>query len=106
MPSKTVSDVMMDVFNGSGFKCLLYEKRSLDDDPYSEYAESDQRIKGKLFEYPSNNCISKLPNIGINEKTSSILTYFMDGSRRVFRFSDIILGDGRYFRFRPGCARR
>jgi len=97
MPLKTVSDVMKDVFKGSGFKCLLHEKRPLDDDPHSEYAESDKRIKGKLFEAPSNNHITKVSPAGITEKTPSILTYFMDGSRRVFRFSDIVLGDGRYF---------
>ena len=43
MPHKTVSDVMQDVFAGSKFKCLPYEKRNLDEDPYSEYAEYDRR---------------------------------------------------------------
>jgi hypothetical protein len=97
MPLKTVSDIMKDVFDGSGFKCLLHEKRNLDENTYSEYSESDQRIKGKLFEYPTNNTIRRVPTTGVNEKTPSILIYFMDGSRRVFRFSDIILGDGRYY---------
>jgi hypothetical protein len=94
---KTVSDVMMDVFSGQGFKCLLHEKRSLDSDPYSEYAESDLRIKGKLFELPKNDKIRKVNVPGITETTATPLTYFMDGSRRVFRFSDIILNDGRYY---------
>src|SRR5208283_1475270 len=49
------------------------------------------------FEYPTNNSIRKVPTTGVDEKVPSILTYFMDGSRRVFRFSDIILGDGRYY---------
>ncbi len=97
MPLKTVSDVMRDVFDGSGFKCLVHEKRNLDEDPYSEYSESDQRIRGKLFESPENRTIRTVSTTGIDEKTPSILTYFMDGSRRVFRFSDIILTDGRYF---------
>ncbi|WP_146208694.1 hypothetical protein [Azospirillum sp. TSO22-1] len=97
MPLKTISDVMRDVFDGSGFKCLVHEKRNLDEDPYSEYSESDQRIRGKLFESPENRTIRTVPTTGVDEKTPSILTYFMDGSRRVFRFSDIILTDGRYF---------
>lgn len=97
MPLKTVSDVMKDVFDGTGFKCLLHDKRSLDEDPYSEYVESDLRIKGKLFEHPTNSSIRSVQNTAVNEKTPSILTYFMDGSRRVFRFSDIILSDGRYY---------
>ena len=97
MALKTVSDVMRDVFDGSGFKCLVHEKRNLDEDPYSEYSESDQRIRGKLFESPENRAIRTVPTTGVDEKTPSILTYFMDGSRRVFRFSDIILTDGRYF---------
>lgn len=97
MPLKTVSDVMKDVFDGTGFKCLLHDKRNLDEDPYSEYVESDLRIKGKLFEHPTNSSIRSVPITAVNEKTPSILTYFMDGSRRVFRFSDIILSDGRYY---------
>ncbi|MEO5375345.1 MAG: hypothetical protein H7840_13900 [Alphaproteobacteria bacterium] len=97
MVLKTVSDVMKDVFDGAGFKCLLHDKRNLDDDPYSEYANSDLRIKGKLFEYPANNSIRRVLTAGVSEKTPTIMTYFMDGSRRVFRFSDIILGDGRYY---------
>ncbi len=88
---------MKDVFDGSGFKCLLHEKRNLDDDPYSEYAERDQRIKGDTFESPTNKKVRLVPTTGVDAKTPSILTYFMDGSRRVFRFSDIILGDGRYY---------
>ena len=94
---KTVSDVMSAVFEGSGFKCLLHEKRNLDDDPYSEYASADERIKGDTFESPTSKKVRKIPTIGIDAKTPTILTFFMDGSRRVFRFSDIILGDGRYY---------
>jgi hypothetical protein len=97
MPIKTVSDVMQSVFEGSNFKCLPYDKRNLDEDAYSEYADSDARIKGKTFEHPSNSAVSLVPMTGVNEKEPSILKYFMDGSRRVFRFSDIVLDDGRYY---------
>ena len=97
MSYKTVSDVMQDVFADSKFKCLPYDKRNLDDDPYSEYAEYDRRIKGKIFEYPTNNAVTNVSMNGVDHKTPSILAYFMDGSRRVFRFGDIILGDGRYY---------
>lgn len=97
MTIKTVSDVMQHVFEGSNFKCLPYDKRNLDEDSYSEYAEYDHRIKGKTFEKPTNNIITSIPTVGVNEKEPSILKYFMDGSRRVFRFSDIVLEDGRYY---------
>ena len=97
MPHKTVSDVMQDVFAGSKFKCLPYEKRNLDEDPYSEYAEYDRRIKGKTFENPENSSIRTVPTTGVTEQVRTILRYFMDGSRRVFRFSDVILSDGRYY---------
>lgn len=97
MPHKTVTDVMQDVFEGSKFKCLPYEKRNLDEDPYSEYGEYDYRIRGRMFENPETNTISTVPTTGVDETVPSILTYFMDGSRRVFRFSDVILPDGRYY---------
>jgi hypothetical protein len=97
MPRKTVSYYMQEVFAGSKFKCLPYEKRNLDEDPYSEYAEYDRRIKGKTFEYPENNSIETVSTTGVDETVRTILTYFMDGSRRVFRFSDVILNDGRYY---------
>jgi hypothetical protein len=97
MPQKTVSDVMQDVFEGSRFKCLPYEKRNLDEDPDSEYREYDYRIRGRMFENPESNTISTVPTTGVDEKVPTILTYFMDGSRRVFRFSDVILPDGRYY---------
>ena len=97
MPHKTVSDVMQDVFAGSKFKCLPYEKRNLDEDPYSEYAEYDRRIKGKTFENPANSSIRTVPTTGVTEQVRTILRYFMDGSRRVFRFTDVILSDGRYY---------
>src|SRR5262245_59107822 len=97
MPKKTVSDVMQDVFEGSRFKCLPHEKRNLDEDPDSEYREYDSRIRGRMFENPESNQISKVPTTGVDEQTRTILTYFMDGSRRVFRFSDVILPDGRYY---------
>lgn len=93
---KTVSDVMKYVL--PGFQCLLHEKRNLDDDSYSEYADVDLRIKGNaLFENPKIKSIREVPTGAVNEKTPTILRYFMDGSRRVFRFSDIILSDGRYY---------
>ncbi len=104
MPLQTVSDVMKDVFSGSGLKCLLHEKRTIEEDPHSEYAEADNRIKGKLFETPALDHTKRIPSTGINERTPSILTFFMDGSRRVFRFSDIVLGDGRYFPVLAGQA--
>lgn len=94
---QTVSDVMRSVFRGTGFKCLLHEKRNLDDDPHSEYADVDQRIRGKIHEYPRLDHVKEVMIQGLDEKTPTPLTYFMDGSRRVFRFSDIILNDGRYF---------
>jgi hypothetical protein len=99
MPQKTVSDVMQDVFEGQGsrFRCLPYEKRNLDEDPDSEYREYDYRIRGRMFENPESNQISKVPTTGVDEHVRTILTYFMDGSRRVFRFSDVILPDGRYY---------
>ena len=97
MPQKTVTDVMEDVFEGSKFKCLPYEKRNLDEDPYSEYGEYDPRIRGRMFENPETHTISTVPTTGVDETVPSILTYFMDGSRRVFRFSDVILPDGRYY---------
>lgn len=97
MPQKTVTDVMQDVFEGSKFKCLPYEKRTLDEDPFSEYGEYDNRIRGRMFENPETNLISTVPTTGVDETVPSILTYFMDGSRRVFRFSDVILPDGRYY---------
>lgn len=97
MSIKTVSDVMQEVFEGSHFKCLPYDKRNLDEDPYSEYAEYDHRIKGKTFEHPTNNSVAPIPTVGVREDEPSILKYFMDGSRRVFRFSDIVLDDGRYY---------
>lgn len=97
MPQKTVSDIMQDVFEGSRFKCLPYEKRNLDEDPDSEYREYDYRIRGRMFENPESNTISTVPTTGVDEKVRTILTYFMDGSRRVFRFSDVILPDGRYY---------
>src|SRR5262249_26343198 len=43
------------------------------------------------------NTIRTVPTTGVDETVPSILTYFMDGSRRVFRFSDVILPDGRYY---------
>lgn len=79
MPHKTVSDVMRDVFAGSKFKCLPYEKRNLDEDPYSEYAEYDRRIKGKTFENPANSSIRTVPTTGVTEQVRTILRYFMDG---------------------------
>lgn len=94
---KTVSDVMRSVFRGTGFKCLLHEKRNLDDDPHSEYGDVDQRIRGKIHEFPVLDQIKKIPVSALDEKTRTPLCYFMDGLRRVFRFSDIILNDGRYF---------
>ena len=68
MPQKTVTDVMQDVFEGSKFKCLPYEKRNLDEDPYSEYGEYDYRIRGRMFENPETNTIS--PHISNYLKTS------------------------------------
>jgi hypothetical protein len=99
MPQKTVSDVMQDIFGGEGsrFKCLPYEKRNLDENPDSEYREYDSRIRGTMFENPENNLIRTVPTTGVDEQVRTILTYFMDGSRRVFRFSDVILPDGRYY---------
>lgn len=97
MSIKTVSDVIQHVFEGSNFKCLPYDKRNLDEDSHSEYADYDRRIKGKTFEHPTNNSITDIPTTGVKEKEPSILKYFMDGSRRVFRFSDIVLEDGRYY---------
>jgi hypothetical protein len=97
MAQKTVSDVMQDVFEGSRFKCLPYEKRNLDQDPDSEYREYDYRIRGRMFENPETNSISTVSTTGVDERVPTILTYFMDGSRRVFRFSDVILPDGRYY---------
>lgn len=97
MPKKTVSDVMQDVFEASKFKCLPYEKRNLDEDPNSEYREYDDRIPGRMFENPETHKISPVRATGVDETVPTILTYFMDGSRRVFRFSDVILPDGRYY---------
>lgn len=97
MGHRTVSDVMEGVFAGSDFKCLPYEKRNLDEDSYSEYSESDLRIKGDIFEEPRINTIRSVSTTGVDASVPSIITYFMDGSRRVFRFSDIILADGRYY---------
>ncbi len=89
---------MNKVFAGSGFRCLLHDKRNLDDDPYSEYAEADLRLKADvIFEYPKIKAVRDVRYSGITEKTPTILRYFMDGSRRVFRFSDIVLADGRYY---------
>jgi hypothetical protein len=97
MAPSTVSGVLEKVFEGSNFKCLPYEKRTVDTDTISEYSEVDRRIKGKTFECPTNHAISAVPRIGVSDIDPSILTYFMDGSRRVFRFSDIVLDDGRYY---------
>jgi len=97
MSQKTVSNVMQDIFEGSKFRCLPYEKRNLDEDPDSEYREYDHRINGRMFECPESNTITTVPTTGVNERTRSILTYFMDGSRRVFRFCDVILPNGRYY---------
>lgn len=97
---KTVSDALKE----AGFRCLLHEKRCLDDNGSSEYADYDQRIKGALFEDPTNDRVKTVSVPGIDEKTRSPLTYFMDGSRRVFRFSDIVLPDGRYYPLLAGQA--
>jgi hypothetical protein len=67
---------------------LAGKNPNLDEDPYSEYAEYDRRIKGKTFENPENSSIRKVPTTGVTEQVRTILRYFVDGSPRVFRFSD------------------
>jgi hypothetical protein len=73
-----------------------HEKRSIDDDSASEYATTTSALKG-LFSKPRQQQREGRLGPRHRRKDPEPLTYFMDGSRRVFRFSDIILPDGRYF---------
>lgn len=97
MARETVSDIMQKVFADSKFKCLPYDKRSIDIDPSLEYAHNDLNIKGEIFENPRIAAIRDVPRAHFSDTTPSLIRYFMDGSRRVFRFSDVILDDGRYY---------
>jgi hypothetical protein len=97
MPRETVSDILKRVFVGSNFKCLEFEKRAVDADSASEYSEHDERIKGEIFENPRLTSFRDVRTAAITETTPSIISYFMDGSRRVFRFSDVVLENGKYF---------
>lgn len=70
------------------------EQINLDFERFNEYTDSAEHPAEQLFENP------RLPNNKtevqwVNPKTPTILKYFLDGSRKTYKVSDVIVG-GRF----------
>lgn len=89
---------IIDVINGSisqrDVQCLPCERVNLDYLRFSEYLDSDEHKAGDLFEHPNPHAGS-IKVMTLPSDISSILRYFLDGSRRTYKIADLLV-KGRY----------
>ena len=86
---------ILSLMKESGFECLPCARRNIDFERLTEYDESREHQTEMPFERPAfDGNRRRIPSYP--EDVPSILRYFLDGSRRTYRVSDVIV-DGRYF---------
>jgi len=91
---KKIIDIINQAIKGEGVECLPCERVNLDKQRFSEYIDSEEHKAGDIFESDQPN--SKVLNIPrIDDKISSILRFFLDGSRRTYKIADLLV-KGRY----------
>lgn len=83
---------ILSIIKKEGLQCLPCERINLDFERFYEYRESDEHPAEALFERPIPSSLKHKVN---EVRTSSILHYFLDGSRRTYKIADIII-EGRY----------
>ncbi len=85
---------ILSIMEKEGLQCLPCERISLDFERFVEYRDSDEHPVDTFFERPRLSTPKKKihqPDEGI----PTILHYFLDGSRKTYKISDVIV-NGRY----------
>jgi hypothetical protein len=79
----------------SGGKCFYSDRYTLDHLIPPEYQDKDEEFKGdKVFE--TDNYTGKNRLLEYNESTSSLFSYFLDGTRRTYKIADFASRDNKY----------
>lgn len=79
----------------AGIKCLPCDRLSLDIERFMEYKDSDDHPAEMPFERNASAYRKCKVDAFEGKNISTILKYFLDGSRRTYKVADVIL-DGRY----------
>lgn len=80
--------------NESEFQCLPCDRINLDIERFSEYRDSDEHPAQEPFESPPIHTSKKAVK-EFNGEIPTILSYFLDGSRKTYKVADVII-DGKY----------
>lgn len=86
---------IIDIIQGSDVICLPVQSRGLTEEPIGEY-ETEQKPVETPFENPRLNAGKKDIRPEPPVDRPSLFRFFMDGTRRTYRFADVVK-DNRYY---------
>jgi hypothetical protein len=85
---------ILSIIRREGLQCLPCDRVNLDIERFAEYRDSDEHPAEIPFERPGLST-DKKKIVEVGQDVPSILSFFLDGSRRTYKVADVI-PDGRY----------